>query len=162
MSGFLKANANNGRGELPIPLLSFFIFKILLFDFPESVVVGHQERLESVECNFGAIKMKRSVFTLIDEFLKEIHQIYIDVSAEFISFTIFEKTLFHLKSCFLGKRKGVLVLQPLILILRVGVKIEIEGLFLADMFYFVLGFSSHSTVGIIDPIAVSIKFGSLC
>lgn len=150
MSGFLKANANNGRGELPIPLLSFFIFKILLFDFPESIVVGHQERLESVECNFGAIKMKRSVFTLID------------VSAEFISFTIFEKTLFHLKSCFLGKRKGVLVLQPLILILRVGVKIEIEVLFLADMFYFVLGFSSHSTVGIIDPIAVSIKFGSLC
>lgn len=27
---------------LPFPLLAFFIFKILLFDFQESVVVGHQ------------------------------------------------------------------------------------------------------------------------
>lgn len=42
MPWVLKANANNGRGELPIPLLAFFIFKILLFDFQESVVVGHQ------------------------------------------------------------------------------------------------------------------------
>lgn len=34
---------------LPVPLLAFFIFKILLFDFQESVVVGHQtvsERLK--------------------------------------------------------------------------------------------------------------------
>ena len=65
--------------------------------------------------------MRWGVSALIDEFLKEIQKIHIGVSAEFISLTIFEKTLLPFKSRFLGERKSVPVLHPLALILRVSV-----------------------------------------
>lgn len=49
---------------LPVPLLAFFIFKILLFDFQESVVVGHQtvsERLkDTVPKSVSELDVKRA------------------------------------------------------------------------------------------------------